>query len=230
MKAQLANYILIILIAHTLVYSTLYYLDVKLYTGFLEVLSVPILGLYYVLKSNRVDGQYLLVLLAMLMADVINTFFLSYANLSILLYGIVSLYYAYLIYRVNKEYSLKKLTITIGVYMILYLIIIAQLFTYLSIDFGSILFYNFCLGVFVVLSWMNFTEKKSTENYLLIASSTLIVLLSIAFAFDKYVTKTKIIDAYIINILFLAGHSCMTFFKIRKEKVVYYYKNLKIKM
>ncbi|GLB51203.1 hypothetical protein NBRC110019_02420 [Neptunitalea chrysea] len=222
-KKKLANFFLALLCLHAVFYCVLYFLDIYGFSRVIAVFSIPLLIVYYVLKSVKIDYFFIVSLTFVFIGDVINSFYPVVYNMYIVLYALNLAYYSYYILReLGDKMTVKNVLLPAIPYTGLYIVTFYYLSAYLrGVSVELILIYNFFMGVFVVSTWIKFMVSKGKGKIYSLVSSTAIILMSILFMFNEFIYFNKIVNDFIINFLFLGAHLFMTLYVVDKENAKY---------
>ncbi|GLB49753.1 hypothetical protein [Neptunitalea lumnitzerae] len=222
-KEKIGNYFFVLAILHTLFYTTMYALNIYGFSRIVAVFSIPLLMFAYFFKSVKVDYVYLFSLLLVLVGDVTNSFWIEKYDWSVFLYGInLGFYSYYLLKEMGDNLTSTRILIPAIPYSIIYFYVFYSLVDNMDgMTLGTVLFYNFFLGLFSVCTWIKLIYERSRSSFYLFISSSSAILMSIAYLFNKSLEKLKVIDDVIINFLFLFFHVAMFLYIIRKEKEKY---------
>lgn len=216
-----AKLLLLLAVLQTLYYCVLYYFDLDWYRGYVEVVTLPLLIACYIVESMVKSRLYILSLVFVLIGDIIDTFFHEIYDLAIVCFTINLAFYSYYVLKYLKDYKPKTMIWVSIIYLILYLIIFISLsrnMTGLSLE--NVLIYNFFLGIFSICSWILFICDRNYINFLLMMASLSIIGISCLYLYVEFIKYSKIVDFFIINLLFLSFHVSMLLYVIQKEKTL----------
>lgn len=224
LREKLAFVFLLLALIQTFVYATLDFLEYRTYMGIVEVLTVPLIALYYIFKTEFFDIAFFGILLLIFAGDYSNTFIEGYDDLSIIAYAIAMFYYSYLILRRIREFSLKAIVKVLLPFLAVYISVFVWFISNHMDISNAIILYNIALGVFSVFALKGFMLNRSTDNNLLFFAAICVCLLTIFYGYVNFVSPNKFLMSYGLNIPFTLFHSLMAVYIVRTEAVMYRYK------
>lgn len=203
----------------TLVYSLLYYFNIDWYTGIIEVLTLPMLIVFYLLNSHKKSLLFIAAMLCVFAGDIIDTFYPEIYDWVIFLFALNLAYYSFVALLEIEAISLKQILATGVPYTAMYLFLFIWLRGPMTnLNLGIVLIYNFFLGIFSICSWILFFFKRKYGSLSLIIASASVICISCLYLYVEFIEYSKIIDFFIVNALFLIFHASMTLFVLKKEE------------
>ncbi|SFU73343.1 hypothetical protein SAMN05216480_11728 [Pustulibacterium marinum] len=218
MKPKIAPIFLVLAIVQTVAYSILDYFSFEHYMKIMEVLTIPFIAFYYIFKTEFVNLLYVIVLITLFSADVINTFFIGYEDLSIFLYGLALFYYSYRVLKGLVDFKMKAVLYVAIPFMFIYIGFFFWFSEYMPIS-EAIIVYNFFMGVFIVLGIKSYVVKQTKENFILMISSLIIAVITVLYAYSTFVIEVDWIESIALNNLFTSFHLLLAIYILRIEKI-----------
>lgn len=219
-KDKIGNYLFVLVVLHTLFYVSMYALQIYGFSRVVAVFCIPLLILAYLFKSVKLDYGYIIAMLLVAIGDVTNSFWEAYYDYSIFLYALNLAFYSYYLLReLGAQLTTARILMMAIPYTICYLFVMYALNNHLEgLSMAAVLLYNLFMGIFAICSWIKLYYKRALSSVYLVVSSSSVVLMSIAYLFNKSLEKIRLIDDVVINVLFLLFHVAMFLYVVHKEK------------
>ncbi len=219
-KDKIGNYLFVLVVLHTLFYVSMYAFQIYGFSRVVAVFSIPLLILAYLFKSVKFDYGYIIAMLLVAIGDITNSFWKPYYDYSIFLYALNLAYYSfYLLRELGEDLTVSRILVIAIPYTVCYLVIMYTLNNHLDgLSMATVLLYNLFMGIFAICSWIKLFYKRVRSSVYLVVSSSSVILMSIAYLFNKSLEKIRLIDDVLINILFLLFHAAMFLYIIHKEQ------------
>ena len=217
----LSKILLTVTILHGLFFAIVHYLGiVERSFSIVETLTIPVILLFYVIESEKIQLVYVFSTIIVFIADIVLTFFPGAQNYSISLLALGYLGYSIELFKQVDIYNYWRMLRISVIYIIVYLAIYFYIMAYLgTVSFEVIMFYNFFLAIFVILCLYLFFQYKNKASLLALVSAVAIIANTLSYCAVEFLTNYSMLATCGLEISFMIAHLVFSLFILKIEQM-----------